>query len=116
MSIITQFQYLPPLFFIVLSAFSILEGLPLAMNRIKPNHLYGVRVRKTLSNERIWYLANSYFGTRITLTGIISFVLAVVLNLMTMSAVTYGSICSIVFFGGLILTLAQTMIYLVKIS
>ena len=52
-------------------------SIPLVKNKIKPNHLYGFRTRKTLSNEAIWYQANAYAGrlllraSLITLIGLI---------------------------------------------
>jgi len=104
------------LFFIGLSVLVILVELPLAMNRVKPNHLYGFRVRKTLSDERIWYLANSYAGRRSVLTGIITIVFAAALRLTAMSPATYGAICLLVFVGGLVLTIVATLIYMNRIS
>lgn len=40
-------------------------SLPLALRRIPPNRAYGYRTRTTLSDERIWYEANAYFGGRL---------------------------------------------------
>ena len=106
----------PELFFIGLSVLVIVLELPLAMNRVKPNHLYGFRVQKTLSDERIWYLVNSYAGKRSVLTGIVTIVLAVALRLTAMSPATYGAICVLVLVGGLVLTIVTTLIYMKRIS
>ena len=86
------------------------------MNLIKPNPIAGVRVRKTLSDERIWYLANSYFGKRLILTGIITIVFAVALRLTAMSPAAYGSLCVVVLVSGLVLTIVTTLIYMSRIS
>jgi uncharacterized membrane protein len=99
-----------------LGGLCILGGLPLAMNLIPPNHWGGVRLRKTLSDERIWYLANSYCGKRLILTGVITIVCAVVLRLTAMSPATYGSICVLVLFGGIVLMSVATLIYVWRVQ
>jgi len=99
------------LVFIGLGVIFIVSGVPFAMNLIKPNPISGVRTRKTLSDPRIWYLANSYFGKRWILTGIVIIVVAVALRLTAMSPATYSSICVLVVFGGLMLTSVMTLIY-----
>ena len=99
-----------------LGVLCIVGGLPLAMNIIPPNRWSGVRLPKTLSDERIWYLVNSYFGKRLLLTGIITVVLAVALRLTAMSPATYGAICVLVLVGGLVLTIIMTLIYMKRIS
>lgn len=37
-------------------------GIPLYLRRIPPNPLYGIRVRSTMSDERIWYDINARAG------------------------------------------------------
>ena len=98
-----------------LGVLCVVGGLPLAMNMIPPNRWGGVRVRRTLSDERIWYLANSYCGKLLTLTGIITIVCAVVLRLTAMSPATYGGICALVLFGGIVLMSVATLIYTYRI-
>lgn len=104
------------LFFIWLSVLFIVIGLPLAMNRIKPNGTYGFRVSKTLSDERIWYLVNSYYGKGNVLSGIITTILAVVLRLIATSPATYGLIWLIALFGGLVSTIIASFTYMKRIS
>ena len=104
------------LVFIGLGVLFVLVGLPFAMNLIKPNPIGGVRTRKTLSDPRIWYLANSYFGKLWILHGSITIVLAVVLRLTAMSPATYGSICVLVLFGGFVLWVVATLIYVWRVS
>lgn len=110
---LTTSQFL--LLFIGLGVLFIVVGLPFAMNLVKPNHLSGVRVRKTLSNERVWYLANSYWGKRSIILGVVTVVLAIVLRLISMPPATYGLICGITLFFGLILTSILTLIYVKRI-
>jgi len=108
----TQLQ----LWFIGLGVLCILGGLPLAMNLIKPNRWSGVRLPKTLSDERIWYLANSYCGKGLVLTGVITIVCAVVLRLTAMPPATYHLICGLVILGGVVLTSVATLIYVWRVQ
>jgi uncharacterized membrane protein len=39
-----------------------LIALPLALRKIPRNRLYGVRTRRTLADDRVWYEANAYGG------------------------------------------------------
>lgn len=99
-----------------LGALCIVGGLPLVMNLIPPNRWSGVRLRKTLSDERIWYLANAYCGKALVLTGVITIVCAVVLRLIAMPPATYGSICVLVLLGGIVLMAVTTLIYVWRVS
>jgi uncharacterized membrane protein len=69
--------YLPligPLVLLVLS-------IPLALQLVPPNRVYGFRTPKTLSNPRIWYEANRLFGINFIIASIVMAVLV-----MTMKA------------------------------
>ncbi len=46
-------------------------SLPLIKGRVPPNHIYGFRTRKTLSNERIWYEANRVSGYDLFIAGVL---------------------------------------------
>lgn len=48
--------------FSVLGAVLIGVCIPLILNKIPPNCLYGFRTRKSLSTPEIWYKTNRYFG------------------------------------------------------
>ncbi len=48
----------------------IVISLPLIAKRVRPNRWYGFRVKKTLSDERIWYQANFIAGRDLLLAGI----------------------------------------------
>ena len=39
-----------------------LIALPLALRKIPRNRLYGVRTRRTLADDRVWYETNAYGG------------------------------------------------------
>jgi hypothetical protein len=48
----------------------VLLALPLLNNQIRPNGLYGFRVKKTLENPEIWYAVNQHFAQRLLWTGL----------------------------------------------
>jgi uncharacterized membrane protein len=54
-------------------------GIPLALKRISPNKLYGMRTRKTLSNPEIWYCANAFSGRWMMAAGLVSLLSALLL-------------------------------------
>ena len=95
--------------------FLILSALPMLYNCVKPNPWYGFRVPKTLSDERIWYPANSYAAKGMILTGIITIVVAGVLRLTDVPPIKYQLLCVSMFLGGLILTLIMSLIYVRKL-
>lgn len=49
----------------------ILMGLPLKGCKIPPNHWYGFRTPKTLSNEKIWYEINKVTGEDMVNIGVV---------------------------------------------
>jgi len=57
--------------FISLGIMEIILGLPLFLEKVKPNWLYGFRLPSTLSKEEIWYKSNKYVGRDFVVTGIL---------------------------------------------
>lgn len=57
-------------------------GLPLIMEKVKPNPWYGFRTRKTLASTRVWYITNKVMGYDISLAGLAISVVAVILLLI----------------------------------
>ena len=53
-----------PILFIILS-------IPLILNKIRPNHILGVRTKETFSNDGTWYKANKILGWHLLIIGII---------------------------------------------
>jgi uncharacterized membrane protein len=45
-------------------------SLPLIQRRVRPNPWYGLRVPKTLHDERIWYAANEFSGRMLFVAGL----------------------------------------------
>jgi len=48
----------------------IVLGIPLILRVVPPNHIYGCRIHKTLSDAGIWYAANYVAGWDLVLAGI----------------------------------------------
>jgi hypothetical protein len=45
---------------------------PLTQRKIRPNLWYGVRLKATLTDEKVWYDVNEYLGRRIMIAGVIT--------------------------------------------
>jgi hypothetical protein len=52
-------------------------SIPLILNLIPPNGLYGFRVRKTMEHPEIWYPVNKYGGWRLLVAGLVEAAAAV---------------------------------------
>ena len=44
-------------------------GVPLLRGRVRPNHWYGCRTKKTLSDEKIWYAVYRVTGRDLIIAG-----------------------------------------------
>ncbi len=56
----------------------IILGIPLMNMRVKPNSWYGLRIPKTLANEKVWYEANRVLGRDLFFCGIAVFICGMV--------------------------------------
>jgi uncharacterized membrane protein len=94
--------------FLIYFIFSLLlAGLsvPLIQGKVKPNHRYGFRVTKTISNDKIWYATNRYAGRRLLATGLLTALIAAALYFSSaLSTDGYG--WSILAVLGVILTVS----------
>lgn len=57
--------------FMLIGILEILQGLPLLLEKIKPNKLYGFRLKATLNDEKTWYRVNKITGKYLIYSGII---------------------------------------------
>lgn len=57
--------------YLAMGLFFILLSLPLIGEKVKPNIIYGFRVRATLQNPTLWYAVNHHAGKRMLWSGII---------------------------------------------
>jgi len=62
----------------------IVLSLPLIYQKVPPNHLYGFRVRKTLSNPHIWYAANRVAGIDLFMAGMLILLTAVLTTVLAL--------------------------------
>ena len=69
--------------FVFVGVLIALSGIPLALRKVPPNHLYGFRTRKTLSSPAIWYPANYFGGLSLIACGIVVAVACVVMPYLT---------------------------------
>lgn len=69
------------LIYVVTNALIAVLGVPLMRRRIKPNGLYGLRIRETLADDEVWYEANARSGRDMVITGVLGLVLSIGLYL-----------------------------------
>jgi uncharacterized membrane protein len=84
-------------------------SIPLIMQKIKPNGLYGFRVQQTLDNPELWYKTNRYSGKWLLTAGIAIVLVALGFYFIPgISVDAYALACLAVFatvlFAGLILS------------
>lgn len=58
-----------------------LIALPLALRKVPRNRLYGVRTRRTLADDRVWYETNAYGGRGLIVASVITVVVVLILAL-----------------------------------
>ena len=59
----------------------IILSIPLIIEKIGPNHIYGFRTSKTLSDEKIWYKANRFGGWCMLIAGMSGIIYLLLLQL-----------------------------------
>jgi hypothetical protein len=105
------------LFLIVFGIVSILIALPLLEGRIKPNPVYGFRVRATLENPKVWYAVNKYFAQRLLLAAVVEIIAAIALFMLpNMDPSAYVLSALIVFVIAFTIGMMQTSSYLKSLA
>lgn len=96
--------------FLVSGGLLVLLSLPLLNNQIKPNGLYGFRVKKTLENPSVWYAVNQHFAWRLLWTGLAVMVASTLLYLVPgLSEDQYALAVLVVLLGFLLTGLIQSI-------
>ena len=102
---------------LALYAFSgiLLAGLsvPLILNKIPPNGLYGFRIRSTLNDPDLWYKVNTYAGWRFLVVGLATSAGAIILYYTTVPNVDrYALSCLGVFMALFLWGMISSFLYL----
>ena len=64
--------------FIFFNLVVIAGALPLAMRKVRPNPIYGIRSKDIQSDEKLWYAANAAAGRTLIVGGLLSLFFTVV--------------------------------------
>lgn len=99
--------------FLACGLLNTLLSIPLILQIVKPNPLYGFRVRATLENAEVWYAVNRHFGQRFLWAGILLMISAPALYFIPgISEDFYAIACMVIFMIALIVALIQSVQYL----
>jgi uncharacterized membrane protein len=91
---------------------------PLMCGKIRCNRLYGIRMPKTLGDERCWYPANTFGGRVLFFTGLGQLFSVVALYLfppMHANYVAYLIACEVVFFLSLLVACIRIMVFVKRL-
>ena len=103
--------------FLVAGTTLIALSIPLILGRVKPNPVYGFRVRRTLDDPKVWYPVNAYSGRRLFVVGVLVIIVATVLYFVPeIDVAVYASLVGVVAIGGLIVALVQSVRYLDRVT
>ena len=104
--------------FILVGMLEIIIGIPLLLEKIKPNWLYGFRLTKILSNDEIWYKSNKYVGRDFIIAGIIVIFSSLILLVLTscLSVIEITMISPLLLIVPLIIIWIRGLIYLHKLE
>jgi SdpI/YfhL protein family len=94
---------------VLLAAISV----PLILGKIRPNPLYGFRVKKTLEDPGVWYPVNAYAAKRLLVAGLAIGVSAGLLFLVPgIDLLVYVLSCAGIGLGALLVAVIQSFLYL----
>jgi len=97
----------------------LLAGLsvPLILQKIPPNGLYGFRIRTTMENPQLWYEANTYAGKRLLVVGLGTSLGAILLYYTTSQNIDrYALSCLGVFLALFLWAIITSVIHLKSIK
>ncbi len=97
----------------------LLAGLsvPLILQKIPPNGLYGLRVRATMEDPRLWYKVNAYAGRRLLVVGLLTAFGAIILYYTTSQNIDrYAMSCLGVFLALFLWAIISSFLYLKSVQ
>lgn len=72
--------------FLIPAVIFVLTSVPLVLGMVPRNRFYGIRMKKTLSDDRVWYSVNKFGGWLIIFSSLIYLVTASILPYSKSSA------------------------------
>lgn len=90
-------------------------AIPMILGKLKPNGWYGFRTSKTLSDEKIWYPANTYIGKLLLGVGILWVLSALGLRIIPAigsDLVTYNLSLTGIVLGSMVILVVLSLRYL----
>lgn len=91
----------------------IAAAIPMIRGRVRPNWIYGFKVRKTVENPEIWYPANAYAGKWLLGCGVLTVAAAIAFYFIPDITVDgYAWLCAAVILGGLAVAAWMSFRYL----
>jgi uncharacterized membrane protein len=97
------------LLFVGMTTLQMAVSVPLMRGRVGPNSIYGVRTRKTLGDEGVWYASNAYGGRLLFRTGLVQLVAVIALYFvpsLRVNFIAYNLACATVMVSGVVLASA----------
>jgi hypothetical protein len=89
--------------YLIFGTLLVILSIPLLQNKIKPNGLYGFRVKTTLDDPKMWYAVNNHFARRLLVIGlaiILSSILLYFVPGITLDQYAIGVLITLVLFFG----------------
>jgi len=103
--------------FVIVGLILALCATPLIMNKIRPNHFYGIRIAKAFRSKELWYQINHTGGKILAVYGIIMSVMGIALFGISKIWEVDLQLFPIIFYVGLLgLAFIHTLIVCNRIS
>lgn len=91
----------------------VLLAVPLVLEKVKPNAIYGFRIQATLENPAVWYAVNKHFGRRLLLVGVVNCLASALLYFVPGISLDVYALCMLAVFAvTFFLALAQSWKYM----
>ncbi len=88
-------------------------SVPLVLQKIPPNGLYGLRIRSTLENPQLWYRVNAYAGRRLLVVGLGTALGSIILYFTSGNNIEqYALSCLAVFLAFFLWAIISSFLYL----
>ncbi len=95
----------------------IVLSIPLILQKVGPNSLYGFRTAKTLSNDEMWYKTNKFGGWTMVVAGLVSLVCLLLSEYLSRiwPAVLGGGILETFSFVPIIVSVIVSIVYIIRL-